>query len=259
MDTNENKFSVGKSSYGNQIKQLASLNEEGFNIDHQLDRIKRLTETMIGKYELADAELNKHADEEVKKKAWEFLNEVRVHSNQLNHVLATEKINVEEGVPTNSSDLSKTVDEKLKDMEVSALKFENLGSNALEDEAKRNWENNFLIFRETIYPEIKTNSDAAKLVYRFSSTYSPTHLNRLSEIISSNFPKDQVSKEEELEYEARYLKALKEFKNEFREDKNLWDQILDILAGGVNPSPNERVMLQKWVDGEQKLDGEGDF
>ena len=257
MDTNENKFDSLRTTSGKRFKSLVDLNKKGFTVDHQLDRIKELTQKMIHTYELGLKELQA-LPPEVQKKADEYLNEVRVYSNQLNHMFAVEKMNFEEGTEIKHAELSKRLDDKISDLEASALKFENLGVHALVDDQKENWENNYTVYLNEISPELLTNSDAAKLVLQFKQRYNSQELKRLSTIIERNFPNDQIVNEEQ-EYETRYLKALKEFKDEFREDKNLWDTVLDILAGGVHPSPNERVMLQKWVDGEQKLDGEGDF
>ena len=46
-------------------------------------------------------------------------------------------------------------------------------------------------------------------------------------------------------------RALVNFKKEFKEEKNLWDRFLDILAGGTHQSPSERVMLERWIEGEK--------
>lgn len=258
MNTDDNRFSLSNSSYGNRFNSLVNLNKKGFTTEHQLLRIREITQKLISKYEIAAQDLDRFAEPEVRKKADEYLNQVRVYANQLNHSFEMEKTHFDEGIESNHEEFSNLIDSKLKDLEDAALKFENVGINSLQEENKEYWENNYLVVQEEILPELETNSDAAKLVLQFSRSYSPTQLDRLSTILKSNFPEDQII-EDEAEYESRYLKALKEFKDEFREDKNLWDTVLDILAGGVHPSPNERVMLQKWVDGEQKLDGEGDL
>lgn len=57
--------------------------------------------------------------------------------------------------------------------------------------------------------------------------------------------------EEAVEYQNDYFKALVNFKKEFREEKNLWDKFLDILAGGTHQSPAERVMMERWLEGEK--------
>ena len=56
---------------------------------------------------------------------------------------------------------------------------------------------------------------------------------------------------EAVHYQNDYYKALVNFKNEFKKEKNLWDKFLDILAGGTHQSPSERVMMERWVDGEE--------
>jgi len=58
--------------------------------------------------------------------------------------------------------------------------------------------------------------------------------------------------EETVEYKNDYYQALVNFKAEFKEEKNLWDTFLDILAGGTHQSPAERVMMERWVEGDKE-------
>jgi len=65
-------------------------------------------------------------------------------------------------------------------------------------------------------------------------------LNKITQIIVDQIPLD-FTYEEAVEYQKDYYKALVNFKKEFKEEKNLWDTFLDILAGGTHQTPSERL------------------
>jgi hypothetical protein len=81
--------------------------------------------------------------------------------------------------------------------------------------------------------------------------YTPEELNAITQIIVNHIPLN-FTYDEAVEYENDYYKALIDFKKEFQGEKNLWDKFLDILAGGTHQSPSERVMLERWIEGEKE-------
>jgi hypothetical protein len=80
--------------------------------------------------------------------------------------------------------------------------------------------------------------------------YSPDELNKITKIIVDQIPLE-FTYEEAVTYQKDYYKSLIDFKQEFKEDKNLWDKFLDILAGGTHQPPSERVMLERWIEGKK--------
>jgi hypothetical protein len=54
-------------------------------------------------------------------------------------------------------------------------------------------------------------------------------------------------------YEQDYLAAMDQIKEDAAKKSNLWDRFLNILAGLVpfEESPAERVMMQRWLNGEK--------
>ena len=106
-------------------------------------------------------------------------------------------------------------------------------------------------FEEIVMPLIVSHADACKLELEMIEKYTPKELDEISQVITKLIP-DDFTFEEADKYEKEYLKAVKELKKEFRKDKNLWDRFLDVLAGGTHQSPSERVMMQRWVDGEKE-------
>ena len=82
------------------------------------------------------------------------------------------------------------------------------------------------------------------------SELAPEEVDELTQTILKNMPV-RYTMEEALQYEKEYMEAYEELKKEATQKKNLWDRFLDILAGGIQQSPAERVMMQRWVNGEK--------
>ncbi len=80
--------------------------------------------------------------------------------------------------------------------------------------------------------------------------YTPEEVDELTDTILRHMPK-RYTMEEAIQYEKEYMEAYEELKQIATQKKNLWDRFLDILAGNVQQSPAERVMMQRWVNGEK--------
>ena len=98
--------------------------------------------------------------------------------------------------------------------------------------------------------DIKNISEACGLQLLMIEKYKPEEVDELSNEILKHVPIN-YSIEEVDTYERDYLKAYEEIKNEASKKKNLWDKFLDVLAGGVQQTPAQRVMMQRWVEGER--------
>src|SRR5690606_9254126 len=148
--------------------------------------------------------------------------------------------------------LWKEFEERLNLLKESAQKFENAGAKALPTDRKEKWGNEFEVFESETESEIKRNAKAVKLILQFMVRYTPQELHKIAQIISETTPHG-ADLNEEKDYEATFLRYLKHFQKEFEEKDNLFDTNMEILAGAVHPSPSERVMLDKWIDGEEKI------
>jgi hypothetical protein len=95
-----------------------------------------------------------------------------------------------------------------------------------------------------------THVASCRVLLQMIERYTPDELNAITKIIADQVPLD-FTYEEAVEYQNDYYKALVNFKKEFKEEKNLWDKFLDILAGGTHQPPSERVMMERWLDGEK--------
>ncbi len=169
----------------------------------------------------------------------------------INEVLSFLQRKVEGKERTDSKELWKQFEifeNKLK----KAYRFsEKHGYDILPENAHKHWEKDICNFEETIMPLIVSHADACKLELEMIEKYTPKELDEITQVVASLIP-DDFTFEEADKYEKEYLNAVKELKKEFSKDKNLWDRFLDILADGTHQSPSERVMMQRWVDGEKE-------
>lgn len=252
METNENPYNITTSVYNPQLRTLMSIRDFGTGLESYKTKVNDATQKLIKTYENGVLILENEGDKDYKKEWDEYLNEVQVHSNHLNQYLNIAKEKSEEDKNYPFKELWKEFEERLKLLKESSQKFENVGAKALPADKKEKWGNEFEIFESDIEPEIKRNAKAVKLVLQFMVRYSPEELNKISKIIAETTPEGADLKDEK-DYEAQFLKYLKHFQKEFEAKDNLFDTIMEILAGGVHPSPSERVMLDKWLDGEEKI------
>jgi hypothetical protein len=82
--------------------------------------------------------------------------------------------------------------------------------------------------------------------------FNNEELDVLTKNILKNIPRNFSILEAE-KYEKDYLLAMDAIENEAKANTNLWDRFLNLLAGAVpfTQTPEERVMMQRWLDGEK--------
>lgn len=252
MATNQNpeEFNISHTSLDPQLKLLMSLRNFDNDLDIYCKRFLDATNELTSTYEMGASILEQYGDPAYKKEWEELLNEIHVHCNQLNQSLSFAKEQTKNRENFDFSTHWKSFESRLNDLKNASQKFENLGVKLLPENKKQGWENEIGLYENKIEPILNQNAKAAKLILQFMFKYSPEGLDRMVEIINDNVPENAENMDPK-DYEASYLKAFREFQKEFK-PQNLWDNFLEILAGGVHPSPSERVMLEKWVDGEDK-------
>jgi hypothetical protein len=124
------------------------------------------------------------------------------------------------------------------------------GLEVLPERVHPQWEKDFVTVAAPLVESLVTHIDTCRVLLQMIERYTPDELNAITQIIAQNVPLD-FSYEEAMEYQKDYYKALINFKKEFKQEKNLWDTFLDILAGGTHQSPSERVMMERWLDGDK--------
>ena len=105
-------------------------------------------------------------------------------------------------------------------------------------------------FKEMILPLIEVIEETCRVQLCIIERYSTNELMQITDTLLQGIPNDFTLEEAE-KYEHDYLVALKDFKQEFHKEKNLWDSFLDILADGSHQSPAENVMMSRWIEGEK--------
>jgi translation elongation factor EF-G len=125
----------------------------------------------------------------------------------------------------------------------------NKGLELLPEKIHPQWEKDFVTLASQVESLVK-HVDTCRVLLQMIERYTPDELNAITQIIADKVPLD-FTYEEAMEYQNDYYKALINFKKEFKQEKNLWDKFLDILAGGTHQSPSERVMMERWLDGDK--------
>jgi len=138
----------------------------------------------------------------------------------------------------------------LKAFKDSSKKSGDAGFELLPATAHEQWEKDFLHFEQPLVDLVAAHVESCRILLQMIERYTPDELNVITKIIVDQVPAD-FTYEEAVIYQQDYFKSLVNFKKEFKEEKNLWDKFLDILAGGTHQPPSERVMLERWIEGEK--------
>ncbi len=249
MGTNEKNLFIS-GAIDTRMRILMSIRDFQKDFESSSNEMKKVVQDLISVYERGVAFLDAHGDSDMKKQWEELLNEIQVHVNQMNHQLerSSELMNKEEKI--DFTDNWKEFETHKNYLKESSLKFEKTGLSSLPEDRKYEWEDNFVVYEKEFEPKIQSRVEFDKFIIDFVSKYDKDELVKITQIVEENSPKD-IDWSNPAEYQDQYVKAISEFQREFK-PQNLWDSFLELLAGGVHPSPSERVMLEKWTDGEQK-------
>lgn len=178
------------------------------------------------------------------------LKEINATVLSINEVLKSANDKVAKQDKADFSQSWQKLDADLEKLRQSYLEMAQFGlENATETE-QTDWQTNIAQFETTILPALVSHVETCKVELQMVEKYTPDQLNQMTQAILAKIP-DDFTFEEADKYEQDYLKALADYEQEFSTDKNWWDTFLDILAGGTHQSPEERVMLQSWVEGEK--------
>jgi len=165
-------------------------------------------------------------------------------------ILNTAKDNVEKKETAGFAELWLQLGLQVDQLRKAAKDAVSTGYKLLPETQFINWESKFAHAEELIVQSLADHVDSCRVLLQMIERYSPDELNKITKIIVDQVPAD-FTYEEAVVYQQDYYKALVNFKKEFKEEKNLWDRFLDILAGGTHQSPSERVMFERWIEGEK--------
>ena len=82
--------------------------------------------------------------------------------------------------------------------------------------------------------------------------FSKQEIDDLTKEIIKYIPKSYHI-EDAIQYKQEYMTALDQMEEEANKKDNLWDRFLNLLAGNIpfKQTPQERVMMMRWVNGEK--------
>jgi hypothetical protein len=161
---------------------------------------------------------------------------------------AKEKVDQKEnnGFP----DLWKELADHVTALQENSKDAANSGFKLLPEAIHPRWEREFVELETPLLESYIMHVVSYRVLLQMIKRYTPDELNAITGMIADHIPAD-FTYEEALDYQNDYFKALVNFKNEFKKEKNLWDKFLDILAGGTHQSPSEGVMMERWLNGEE--------
>lgn len=139
----------------------------------------------------------------------------------------------------------------INDLEKSYEKLVQLADQLLPKEEKLSWKTTICNFYDEIFSLLIPLTSICRLESDFIEKYTPKIFNRITMDIIKNIPKDYNLKEAR-EYEQEYLNILTDYSHEFSKKSNFWDNLLNILSGGMYRLPSEHAMLKRWVTGKMK-------
>lgn len=132
----------------------------------------------------------------------------------------------------------------------SLLEMQGLGNVIFMDDRLIKWNHLF----DEVYDHENKILDITKsyeLKLKLMETLKPEEIDELNMSILKYIPWDYTD-DEATKYEKEYLQAYNELKEEQSKKKNLWDKIMDVLAGGAQETPAHRVQMRRWLDAEEK-------
>ncbi|MEP5338560.1 MAG: hypothetical protein ABJQ50_02480 [Algibacter sp.] len=124
-----------------------------------------------------------------------------------------------------------------------------LGLNQIQSTSKQSWIEQWKEVFDS-YNKIAVISDGCKIRLALIESCAPEEIDEFTETLLKHLP-ISYSIDEAAQYEKEYLESYDELKKQASQKKNLWDRILDILAGGTQTTPAQMVMMNRWVNGEK--------
>lgn len=237
-------------NHNRQLRTLLTIKRYSAGLQEHSDQLKQIANDLsdLSKKSLALLGERNDAGASVK---WEaVLDRINSGAYTINMLLDTANKKVAEKDRTDSSDLWRQIEEQIEKLEAACKDMEDMGFEVLTEEELKNWKTNILNFKESILPLFVSHAMAYKVELQLVEKYTPDELSKVTQTILNNIP-DTFTFAEAEKYEREYLKAMDDLEKELGQEKNLWDTFLDILAGGTHQTPAERVMLNRWVEGEK--------
>ncbi|MCK8521804.1 hypothetical protein M0D21_09490 [Aquimarina sp. D1M17] len=225
------------------IRHLALGLESNWNdlrkTGQNIDKITNEAVTLIEKYGNQSTQLRLESE----------LERLSINKNKLKEILDTAISAIQkkkaEGLSSNWSESKEYSDALLENFNI----LQQLGKDCLPENELKKW-NDLWLKANNLCSNIRNKAEACGLQLLMIEKYKPEEVDEMTDEILKHIP-FKYSIDEAVDYEKDYLQAYSDIKLEASKKKNLWDRFLDILAGGIQESPAQRVLMQRWVDGER--------
>lgn len=113
------------------------------------------------------------------------------------------------------------------------------------------WFNIWAVIQSNIYT-VQGIGHSAYIQLQMFEKFDKQEIDALTKEIVKYIP-GSYNLEDAIKYKNDYLNAMKQMEEEANKKDNLWDRFLNLIAGNVpfKQSPQERVMMMRWVNGEK--------
>ncbi len=225
------------------IRQLAIASSENWTA------IKTAGSTIEKKINEASVLIKQNASNNSLSKWETHINNYKKNLSHLKMIMNAAISKIKEKKANNISEDWEHYHQYSKEIIYSFKKLKALGKEVLPENTYMIWDSLWLEINDN-HIRIQNEADACSIQLKMIEEYTPKEIDELSDTILKHIP-IKYSKEEANLYTSEYMNAYEAIKKEATQKKNVWDRFLDILAGGTSQTPAQKVMMQRWVDGEK--------
>ncbi len=179
------------------------------------------------------------------------LDEMYISLTGISDKLADAKEKIDQKATEGYPEIWKQLSELVLGFEKNSKQLAYLGLDILAKGAHPQWQYEYVELENELVEKLVDRVESCRILLQMIERYTPDELNSITQIIVDQIPLN-FTYQEAVDYQTDYYKALINFKKEFKQEKNLWDKFLDILAGGTHQLPSERVMMERWLDGDKE-------
>lgn len=231
------------------IEAVVSIRHFAIAASNNWSSMKALGGVLRTDIEEATAKVNTYASEATRLKWADELKKYNEGRQQLQKIMSSTISKIKEKSTQKLSEEWDGYPEHVAKIEGNYATLKNLGLGSLPENEKENWENIWYDIIDT-HRRIKNEAEACSIQLRLIENHEPEEIDELTDTILKHIPL-KYSQEEAHKYSDEYIQAYEAIKKEASQKKNLWDKFLDLLAGGTQQTPAQRVMMQRWVNGEK--------
>jgi hypothetical protein len=249
-DFSNTNYNFEANNYNSGLRALLTFRDIGFVLENHYARILQIETRAKEMGQIALQEIEPSCPPGTFEKLQNALNLITGTVLSMTKLLNSVKEKITKNERTDSTELWNRFDQESELLRENFTNLEDLGLALLPEGALISWKESIHKFRANLLTYLFSYAKACRIELKMIERYTIEEMNKITQIIADKIPAD-FSAEEAAEYEQDFLVALKDFKKEFSQEKNLWDKFLDILAGGAHQSPDEHVMMERWIEGEK--------